>query len=94
MSADEDRDVLLDPRQLSWIGGWFHDQDTETERNGLKLLGHIAALDELRYRVERLTYASDDGSEWEHNGHPPNEGEAECPGCWAADIRRALRGDS
>ena len=43
-------------------------------------------------RVRDLTYASTDGTEWEHNGHVPDEGEAECPGCWAEGIRRALDG--
>ncbi|UOK18044.1 hypothetical protein QLQ75_gp50 [Gordonia phage Santhid] len=39
-------------------------------------------------RVEALTYASDDGSEWEHN--PRCQGEPDCPACWAAAIRWAL----
>ena len=43
-------------------------------------------------RVRDLTYASTDGTEWEHNGHAPDSGEAECPGCWAEGIRRALDG--
>lgn len=38
--------------------------------------------------LERLTYASDDGSEWEHN--EGCEGEPECPACWAESIRNAL----
>lgn len=44
--------------------------------------------------VERLALAADDGTEYEHNGHDPAEGEAECPGCWALGIRRALDGDA
>lgn len=46
MSDDENPDVLLEPRELSWLMGWFHDQDAETERNGMRLFGHIAALEE------------------------------------------------
>jgi hypothetical protein len=38
--------------------------------------------------VEALTYASDDGSEWEHN--PGCDGEAECPACWADHISAVL----
>lgn len=45
-------------------------------------------------RVRKLIYASDDGTKHEHNGHAAHEGEAECPGCWAADILRALDGDA
>lgn len=55
--------------------------------------GNLALAQRIQL-VERLTYASNDGDEWEHNGHPPNGGEAECPGCWAADIRQALRGEA
>lgn len=57
----------------------------------------IAATDTAEARikaVERLAYAADDGTEYEHNGHDPTEGEAECPGCWALGIRRALDGDA
>lgn len=42
-------------------------------------------------RVEKLTYASDDGVEWEHNHD--GGGEPTCPACWAASIRRAIGGD-
>ena len=43
--------------------------------------------DALRARVEAVTYASDDGTEYEHNDdrHGP-----ECPGCWVQTIRAAL----
>ncbi len=41
-------------------------------------------------RVRELTYASDDGTEYEHNYHMATEGEPECPACWAGSIRRAL----
>ncbi|MBD8056922.1 hypothetical protein ICV35_25070 [Rhodococcus ruber] len=41
-------------------------------------------------RVERLAYASDDGSRYEHNGHAPHEGEPECPACWSEGIISAL----
>ena len=40
--------------------------------------------------VRALTYASNDGTEYEHNGHTENEGEPECPACWVNSIRRAL----
>lgn len=40
-------------------------------------------------RLLQLTYASDDGTEYEHD-HAPGEGEPECPACWAADIRAVL----
>lgn len=43
-------------------------------------------------RAVALTFASDDGTEYEHTGHGPAEGEPECPACWAQSIRRALEG--
>lgn len=46
-----------------------------------------AALD----RVKAMTFASDDGTEWEHNDRC--EGEPSCPACWAADILRAIAGE-
>ena len=36
--------------------------------------------------VLALTYASDDGSEFEHS--EGCDGQSECGACWAADIRR------
>lgn len=45
------------------------------------------ALDALD-AVLKLTYASDDGTEYEH-GHS-DWGEPECPACWAAGIRGAI----
>lgn len=45
---------------------------------------------ELIRRMEALTFASDDGTEYMHNGHDPSGGEPECPGCWVAGIRAAL----
>ena len=60
----------------------------------------LDALEQIKVRdarikaVERLAYAVDDGTQYEHNGHDPAEGEAECPGCWALGIRRALDGDA
>ena len=38
--------------------------------------------------VLELAYMNAVGSEYEHN--EGCEGEAECPACWAADIRRAI----
>lgn len=46
--------------------------------------------EQIAAAVEALTYASDDGTEYEHNGHPDHEGEPECPACWVAGIRDAL----
>lgn len=40
--------------------------------------------------VRDVLLASDDGTEYEHNGHGAGEGEPECPGCWVEGIRRAL----
>ena len=60
----------------------------------------LDALEQVKVRdarvraVERLALAADDGTEYEHNGHPAHEGEAECPGCWALGIRNALGGDA
>ena len=60
----------------------------------------LDALEQVKVRdariraVERLALAADDGTEYEHNGHPAHEGEAECPGCWALGIRNALDGDA
>lgn len=42
----------------------------------------------LREALQQLTYANDDGSEYEHN--EGCEGETECAACWAQDIRKAL----
>lgn len=39
--------------------------------------------------VEALTYASDDGSDFEHS--EGCDGQSECDACWAADIRAAIR---
>lgn len=41
-------------------------------------------------RLIALTYASDDDTEYEHNGHVDGEGEPDCPACWAQAIRQAL----
>ena len=60
----------------------------------LDALEQIKARDARIEAVERLALAADDGTEYEHNGHDPAEGEAECPGCWALGIRRALDGDA
>ena len=60
----------------------------------LAILDQLATAEARIKAVERLAYAADDGTEYEHNGHDPAEGEAECPGCWALGIRRALDGDA
>lgn len=41
-------------------------------------------------RVRAITYASDDGSEFEHTH--PDGGEPECPACWVEGIRAVLDG--
>lgn len=41
-------------------------------------------------RLTRAAFASDDGTEYEHN--PGCGGEAECPACWAETIRMATEG--
>jgi hypothetical protein len=38
-------------------------------------------------KVRALTFASDDGVEWHHTEHDEDEGEPDCPACWAASIR-------
>lgn len=35
-------------------------------------------------RVREMAHIED----WPHSRHSPNEGEPECPGCWAADIHQ------
>jgi hypothetical protein len=57
------------------------------------ILPRISALTSGRDRVLALAYASDDGSEYEHD-HGIGDGHDECPACWAEDIRRALNGDN
>lgn len=52
-------------------------------------LGERDALAAKVSAVRALAYASDDGSEYMHNGHEFS-GEPDCPACWAADIRKAL----
>lgn len=45
----------------------------------------------LHDRIMALTFASDDGTEWEHEGHPfPTGGQPDCPACWAKSIRAVL----
>ena len=46
-------------------------------------------IERLRGAVEAVGNLALD-YENEHTRHPLNEGEPECPGCWASDIRRAL----
>lgn len=43
----------------------------------------------LREGLEAITYASDDGSEYEHT-HPDCLGESGCDACWAESIRAVL----
>ena len=59
----------------------WHDKDTPNA-----VLDLIAAL----RRVLDLTYASDDGSEWEHD--EGCDGQSCCARCWADDILAALAG--
>ena len=41
-------------------------------------------------RVRGLTYESDDGTRYGHDGHSPIAGYSECPGCWSDDILAVL----
>lgn len=53
---------------------------------------HVAARQEADRRLEQvaaITYASTDGTEYEHE--PGCQGQPDCPACWVADIRNALR---
>ena len=70
-------------------------QEVRDERGAaLDALEQVKVRDARIRAVERLALAADDGTEYEHNGHPAHEGEAECPGCWALGIRNALGGDA
>jgi hypothetical protein len=53
--------------------------------------GYKARDEEIRKAFDRITYASDDGTEFQH-AHPEDEGEPECPACWAQHIRQILGG--
>lgn len=53
-----------------------------------------AALRAQVERVREVLFASDDGTEYEHDrDHGQAEGYPECPGCWVETIRRALDGE-
>ena len=57
------------------------------------LPGLLDALDAAEAEVERLRAdITALAGGWVHNGHPDTEGEPECPGCWAADLRALLDG--
>lgn len=43
-------------------------------------------------RVRALTYVSDDGTRYGHDGHSPIDGYPECPGCWSDGILAMLNG--
>jgi hypothetical protein len=58
-----------------------------------RLRAALAEAQEREQKIRALTFASDDGSEYEHE-HGPADGYPECPACWAADIHRALDGDA
>lgn len=68
--------------------------DQREPQRTLNLIDALRTAEAAAQRVRDLTYASTDGTEWEHNGHAPAWGEAECPGCWVEGIRRALDGDA
>lgn len=70
-------------------------RDMEIERNMLRstlrdVLDRAEVAEAIVARVEAL---KDEGAEYPHNGHEPDEGEPECPACWVQDISSALRGD-
>ena len=57
------------------------------------LLDAADERDRLAAQVERvraLTYESDGGPRYGHDGHSPIDGYPECPGCWSDDILSAL----
>ena len=54
-----------------------------------KMRAELAELRAKVARVEALTYATDDGTEYEHD-HDAIDGYPECPACWAHTIRAAL----
>lgn len=66
---------------------WIAAAHARAHRGDRRLLR--PALDALT-AVLTLTYASDDGTEYEHTDHDPGEGEPECPACWADAIRDAI----
>lgn len=56
----------------------------------------LADLAEANAAIDRVlagTYRSSDGTEWTHL-HPDDEGEPNCPKCWATMIRQAVRRDT
>ncbi len=50
----------------------------------------MAENDALLAKIERVRALADHNEGYEHNGHPTNLGEPECPGCWRQDILNAL----
>lgn len=66
----------------------------ENMRAGLRHKHRADEAEAALERVRELTYASDDGLEYDHNGPASVCGEPECPACWAQAIRKALDGGS
>lgn len=78
---------VCDRNGLGWASS--RNDDKATAELIVLAINRLPVLFDMLTRVEKLTYASDDGSEYEHD-HGTGDGHAECPACWAEDIRRAL----
>lgn len=82
-------------RRLAPSQGEEYANEVERQRTIIEHLSHAADLrqenhDELVNRLLNLTYASDDGTEYEHVAGC--EGQDDCPACWVATIRQAVDG--
>jgi hypothetical protein len=64
--------------------------DDEESATQAQVVRRLDSAEAALARVAALAVASDDGTEYQHNGHPAGDGEPECPACWAAGIRYAL----
>ena len=70
-------------------------QDCKTYNFGMQNADKLAHEDARRMH-DALIRISDmaldtDGNNYEHNGHHPWEGEAECPGCWGMGLQDIIR---
>ena len=94
-AAREAVPALLDAlKQAEADRDWLFHSSRLAKKERIKANARAERAEARIEAVERLALAADDGTEYEHNGHDPTEGEAECPGCWALGIRRALDGDA
>ena len=89
----EERTVLR--RRIDFRRQMGHERVSVTLPELTALLDAADERDRLAAQVERvreLTYESDDGTRYGHDGHSPIVGYAECPGCWSDAIETALGG--